>query len=216
MTPVKIILDHRELKSLTAKHLYELDINIETAQLAVGDYILSDQVCAERKCVNDFVVSLMDGRLFNQAVELKRNFQKPLLILEGDVEELFEKNVSQNAIWAAMASLTLDYQIPILFSRDPEDTAKILAVIARREQEERNREVSLRGSKRTQSLAEQQQYFVEGISTIGPSLAKSLLRHFKTPSAILSATEDQLQEVNKLGKKKSEIIKKLINSEYTE
>ncbi|MBI5060969.1 MAG: Hef nuclease, partial [Candidatus Aenigmarchaeota archaeon] len=53
-------------------------------QLKVGDYLLSKRVVVERKTADDFLQSLVDGRLFRQLEELKNQFEKPLLLLEGN------------------------------------------------------------------------------------------------------------------------------------
>ena len=213
---MKIIVDHRESKNPTTSCLSNLDIEIEMSQLQVGDFILSDDVCVELKKVQDFTTSLIDGRLFNQATELKRNFNKPLYIIEGNTEELFQNGINPNAIRAAMISLLLNHQIPIIFSRDPEETAHMLFIIAKREQVDNNKEVCLRGSRKAWSLAEQQQFLIEGLPKVGPNLAKSLLKKFKTPKKILNAKVDKLKKVDKIGDKKAEIIRKILDEEYDE
>ena len=38
--------------------------------LLVGDYILSPEICVERKSVPDLIGSMASGRLFNQVCEL--------------------------------------------------------------------------------------------------------------------------------------------------
>lgn len=212
---IKIILDTRELRNPIAKLLFEKNIKLEPKRLEVGDFILSDHVVVELKKVPDFVNSLLDGRLFTQAVELRRNFDKPLYIIEGVLEDIFEvRNVAPNAIRAALISLMLDYQIPILFSSQFEDTADILELIAKREQLDLKKEISLRGSKRIWSLSEQQQFLVEGLPLVGPSLAKALLKKFKTPKKIFNAKIDKLMKVAKVGEKKAESIRKLLDEKY--
>ena len=157
--------------------------------------------------------SLVDGRLFTQAKELRENFQKPLYIIEGDMREIFEiRNVHPNAIRAAMLSLTLDYQIPFLFAHDTEETVNLLISLAKREQLDNNKEISLRGSKRTWTVEEQQQFLVEGLPLVGPKLAKSLLREFKSPITLLNATEEDLIKIDKLGPKKAKLIRELLDA----
>lgn len=213
---IRIIIDFRELRNPIAKHLFDKNIKLDSQRLEVGDFILSEHVCVELKKVPDFVNSLVDGRLFPQATEMRRNFDKPLYIIEGDLDELFEvRNVAPNAIRGALISLMLDYQIPILFSSDYEDTAEILALIAKREQLRDKKGISLRGSRRVWSLAEQQQFLVEGLPTVGPNLAKSLLKKFKTPKKVFNAKLDKLMKVAKVGEKKAEIIRKILDEEYT-
>jgi|TARA_Y100000310_G_C20629564_1_gene787866 Fanconi anemia group M protein len=211
---LKIIVDHRENKGQLPRYLYEKDIQIETKALEVGDFILSNDCVVELKKVPDFVNSLVDGRLFSQAKELRENFQKPLYIIEGDLREIFDvRNVHPNAIRAAMLSLTLDYQIPFLFSHDTEETVNLLISLAKREQLDNNKDVSLRGSKRAWTLEEQQQFLIEGLPLIGPKLAKNLLKEFKSPIKLLNALEDDLTKVEKLGPKKAKIIRELLDLE---
>ncbi|MAE75202.1 MAG: hypothetical protein CL675_14000 [Bdellovibrionaceae bacterium] len=214
---VKIIVDYRELRSNVARLLYEKDVEIETQSLQVGDFIISEDVCVELKKVNDFVGSLLDGRLFVQAKHLKGNFKKPIYIIEGDVSDIFEvRNVHPNALRAAILSLLLDYGIPIMFSPTQEETAELLHVLARREQEERNKSVSLRGGRKLFTPAEQKQYFIEGLPNVGPKLAKALLEHFGSCGAVLGASCDELKEVAKVGEKKAKGIRVLLEDGYAE
>ena len=211
---LKIIVDHRENKGRLPRLLYEQNIITETKTLEVGDFIISDDCVVELKKVPDFVNSLVDGRLFSQAKELRENFQKPLYIIEGELREIFGvRNVHPNAIRAAMLSLTLDYQIPFLFSHDTEETVNLLISLAKREQVEHNKEVSLRGSKRAWTLEEQQQFLIEGLPLIGPKLAKNLLKEFKSPIKLLNALEEDLIKIDKLGPKKAKIIRELLDLE---
>jgi len=207
-------MDHRENKGQLPRLLYERDLIIETKTLEVGDFIISDECVVELKKVPDFVNSLVDGRLFSQAKELRENFEKPLYIIEGDMRDIFEiRNVHPNAIRAAMISLTLDYQIPFLFAHDTEETVNLLISLAKREQLDNNKEISLRGSKRTWSVEEQQQFLVEGLPLVGPKLAKSLLKEFGSPITLLNASEDDLTKIDKLGPKKAKLIRELLDVE---
>ena len=96
-------MDHRENRGQLPRLLYERDLVVETKTLEVGDFIISDDCVVELKKVPDFVNSLVDGRLFSQAKELRENFKKPLYIIEGELREIFGvRNVHPNAIRAAM------------------------------------------------------------------------------------------------------------------
>ena len=63
-------------------------------------------------------------------------------------------------------------------------------------------------------LKEKQELIIETFPGIGPSLAKSLLKEFKTVKKIINASEKNLQKVEKLGPKKASEIKKVIEEEY--
>ncbi len=212
---IKIYCDCRESKIL--EYLISHNAIILPKKLEVADFILSDDVAVERKEVEDFTSSLIDQRLFTQASELKRNFEKPLFIIEGDLSKIFfSRNIHPDALRSAMISLTIDYQIPFLFASNKEETAKYIYLIAKREQIENKKLISLRGSKKLSSISEMQQFLIEGLPSIGPGLAKALLRHFKTPKALLNATKEELQKVEKLGPKKAEKIKMILDEEFSE
>lgn len=212
---VKIFVDHRELKGGISHMLFELGADIETKALEVGDFILSDDVVVEFKTASDFVASLVDGRLFEQARNMKAQFKKPMYIVEGNIGDMFEvRNVHPNAIRAAMVSLILDYGFPFMFTRDRYETAELLMLIAKREQFANGKEISLRGSRAAYTLPEQQQYLIEGLPLVGPKLAKNLLKEFGKPIDILNASPEDLQKVDKLGKKKAEMMRKILEEEY--
>ncbi len=214
MDKIRIYVDHREGELSTL--LSELGVDVNKALLEVGDFILSSDVVVELKTVSDFVTSLVDGRLFKQAKELKRNFPKPLYIIEGTLHEMFDSGVHPNALRAALISLTLDQRFPLLFSQSKEETADLLILIAKREQFKNSKEVSLRGSRRLKSLFEQQQFLIEGLPLVGPKLAKSLLREFGSPEEVLTASFEDLQKVDKMGKKKAATVRKLLEEQYEE
>ena len=54
--------------------------------LTVGDYILSDQICVERKAIGsaDLFESFKSGRLLQQVTNMERYFDKPILLIEFD------------------------------------------------------------------------------------------------------------------------------------
>ncbi|MES1905126.1 MAG: DNA repair endonuclease XPF, partial [Paramarteilia canceri] len=54
----------------------------------VGDYLLSNQICVERKTVIDFLASINSGRLYNQCTAMQNFYQKPLLLIETGADNL--------------------------------------------------------------------------------------------------------------------------------
>ncbi|HID43527.1 MAG TPA: DEAD/DEAH box helicase [Archaeoglobaceae archaeon] len=212
---LRIYADSRESRSGVVKKLHDMGIQITTGNLDVADYVVSDRVAVERKTVNDFVESLIKkDKLFNQLFRMKKTYIKPVLIIEGD--GLYRRNVHPNAIRGALAAITIDFGIPILFTANAEETAEMIASIAAREQKLKQREVSLHSDKLKRSLKEQQEYLVASISNIGPVIAKNLLKHFNTIERIAIATEEELVKVPKIGKKTAEKIRKLMTAPYNE
>lgn len=211
-----IFVDSREQASTVTKELFAREeVKVIQKPLDIGDYVLSKDVCVERKTVSDFVSSMIDGRMFPQLINLRQNYLKPLIILEGNTAELFTlRNIHRNSIIGALTSIALDYQVPILYTKDSKETAEYLYVIAKREQKERDKEVRLRVGRKGLTLAEQQRFIIEGLPMIGPLMAKSLLEKFGSIKAIVDADEKQLQTVENLGKKKARLIQKVIREKY--
>ena len=203
----KIVIDHRE-KNI-GKLLFGR-AELEFRNLEFGDYILSDRVIVERKTSEDFENSIIDKRLFKQLKELK-NYERPILIIEGDRFERLEENVIKGAI----LSIVLDYHIPILFSKSPEETADILLKLAEREQLKNKRPVEIRTGKKPMSLRERQRFIVESFPDVGPVTAENLLLSFGTIENIVNASEEELMKVEGVGKATARKIKEVLTERYT-
>ncbi|ELZ47266.1 Hef nuclease [Halorubrum californiense DSM 19288] len=213
---IEVVVDQRELDSSIAKDLStrdELVTRLET--LAVGDYVLSDRVAVERKSAADFVDSMLDSdrSMFEQVGELSRAYARPVMVVEGT--NLYgQRDIDPNAIRGALASLAVDFDVSVLRTEGEEDTTELLATIAKREQETRDREVSVHGEKTTKTRAEQQEYVVSSIADIGPVTARTLLEYFGTVEAVMTAPEDDLLEVDGVGPVTAERIREVVGSEY--
>lgn len=205
---MKIIVDKREKESLVGHELISMGINVEFQRMPVADYLIGN-VAIERKTASDFINSLVNKRLFRQLEELKQ-FEKAVLIIEGDFDET---DMNPNSIKGMLLSIMLDYNTPIAFTKDYQDTAKFLNLLVKRNGKKKN-DIGLRAKKKVYSIAEQQQMIIEGLPSVGPSLAKALLKKFKTVKTIANATEEELQKVEKLGKKKAKIIKNILEETY--
>jgi Fanconi anemia group M protein len=100
----------------------------------------------------------------------------------------------------------LKLQITIIFTKNYEDTAKFLNLMARKQK----REISIRATKKARTKKEQLQFILEGFPGIGPKTAKKLLKKYKTLKAIINTPLSQLQE--DIGKKAD--IFKILNDAY--
>lgn len=212
---VKIVVDHREYRSNVVKNLSFKGMLVEPQQLDVGDYVLSSRIGVERKNVDDFLESLIDGKLFKQMAQLRDAYSRPVLILEGE-NLLTKRNINHNAIFGSLASITVDFGIPILTTKDAMETADLLNVMAKREQKEDKKEVAVRGEKTRMSIRERQQFIVEGLPNVSAVLAKRLLARFGSIKDIANATEEELIEVKGIGKGIASDIIRLLNVNYLE
>jgi Fanconi anemia group M protein len=207
-----IVCDTREFNSEVVRELSRMDVVVRPHQLAVGDYVLSDRVCVERKEGADFLTSLMDGRLFDQIKRMRESYLAPLLVIEGD-EPLTARNVSPGAVYGALGSILTDFRIPVMFTKDGKETAVLLKAIAARERKE-DRPLKLRGEKGSMAMHERQQYIVEGLPNVSGTMAQRLLSYFGTIQALSQADEKELCKVKGVGKKTAKDIMKVFKAMY--
>ncbi len=210
---VLVYADTREQASSVVKELKELGAFINVKQLELGDYVLANDIAVERKTVEDFLESIIDGRLFQQLVKMSENYASPLMLIEGKQEELFSlREIHRNAIIGALTSIACNYRVPIIFTKDARETAEYLFVIAKREQLGKEKDIRLRIGRKGLSLREQQQFIVESLPLVGPSMAKKLLQRFESVKKVFNAGEKELQKIEGMGEKKAGQIRKAIDS----
>jgi len=208
---VLIFADTRESSSDVLKGLENYDCIVRQKTLSVGDYLLSDRVCIERKTADDFVSSITDKRLFRQLAELKDNFERPVLLVEGS--DIYGR-LNPNAIQGALATIALDFQMPIIWSRNAEESAGIIHWLARREQFDDKREVAVRGDKKAETAEEKQEYLISGLPGVSITRARQLLKHFKNPSSVFSASPEELAAAEGLGPVTAKNIRQLLDGLY--
>lgn len=211
---IKIIADAREKGSRRIKDLNDKGIEVTMETLEVADYILSDRVAVEIKTKEDFLRSIIDKRLINQVKKLRENFERPVLIIEGEEDLYSLRNIHPNAIHGMLSAIAVDFQVPILYTNNQKDTTELLITIAKREQENRDKDFGIRIERKPLTTKEQQEFIIESLPGIGPSLAKSLLTQFKTIKKIVNSDKEDLTKIENIGKKKAEEIKRIIETDY--
>lgn len=212
---ISIIADVREEASNVIKHLEGMEVKISKQQLKVADYICSERVAVERKTVEDFLGSIMNQRIFRQMEGLADAYQCPVLLIEGNPDLMFlERNMNANAVRGALASIAVDYSVPILWTRTPKETAHMLYRLAWREQVKGKRELQIRVNKKARSLKERQEFLVAGLPHVSNMLSRRLLKHFGSPGKIFKATAEGLEKVEGIGKKKAKQLWEVVNEDY--
>ena len=207
-----VIADHRE-KGAVSKELSEKGITVELKTLSSGDYLCSSRAAVEVKKVEDFVNSIIDGRLLQQLRELKRSYEKPLVIIEGREDIYTARNIHPNAIQGMLATIAIDYGIPIIKTNDAAETAGIIAAIARREQEKGYDDFQLHNSKPL-TIKEIQEYIVSSFPGVELTIAKSLLKQFGSVKGIVNADTEALKKAEPIGEKRAAEIRRALDTEY--
>lgn len=212
MRRAKIIADSRERNPELLDALESSGIDLEIQTLDVGDFILSDRICVERKTIQDFESSIINGRLFDQIRRLRAHYSLPILVLEGDASEF---RLGSKVLNGTIAALYADYGITALALRSASDVADVLAGIAKREQTDDTREPSPKAGKRAHTSQQLQERIVGNLPGVGPKIARLLLARFGSIGRIADASAGELMEVDKIGRKKAELIHSTINCEYS-
>jgi len=209
---ILVYADSREGNSNVLRALDTINVNVRIRSMAAGDYQISDEVAIERKTAKDFIDSIVDKRLYKQAKIMKEEFKKPILILEGD--DIYSGFLSPDAIRGSIVSIAIDFGISIIPTRNPEDTAAMIKRIAIREQSENNNNIQIRTERKPSELWEQQLFIIESLPNVGPVTAKKLLEKFSTVQAVIDASILELKEVDGIGSKTAENIRKVLDSKY--
>jgi len=211
---ILVYVDHREKGSSVMKELMTLGADIKLDTLEYADYLLSSRVGVEFKTVEDFIQSIVDGRLLTQIKNLKEHIQKPVIVIEG-TEDLYSiRNIHPHAIQGMIATIIVSYGIPVIQTKNQAETASLLYIIAKREQEEGHRTVQLHQEKPTTTLKQQQEYVVSSLPSIGLQTAQELLKYFKNIKGIVTADQKDLEKVPKIGKTIAGKIKDVVDKEY--
>lgn len=194
----KIIIDYREKNSLVASELIKLGFEIEFKELKVGDYI-ANNVVVERKTVQDFISSMINKRLIKQLEELQQYSQK-IILIEGLEEQMIyqedSNGVSANALRGFLLSIVLKWKVPVMITKNSEDSAKFISVLANKKEKQ---EISLNVSKKNLTKRERMQFILESFENIGPKTAKKLLEKNRTLKNIFNMPKEELKK--EIGKK---------------
>jgi ERCC4-related helicase len=209
----EIVVDDRETSSRVVERLSALGTRLTIMRLESGDYAIGNRILVERKRARDFVDTLVDRDLFGQLKELAAQAMRPVLIIEGG--DLYtQRDIHPNALRGTLAAIAIDLGIAVFHSRDEEDTAQLLTVIARREVERGDRTPRLPLRKAFQSSQEEMEMIIASFPEIGVKNARLLLGEFGSIRAIIDATEEELAQVRGIGEKKAHRIFELSRKNY--
>ncbi|CAR23517.1 ssDNA endodeoxyribonuclease RAD1 [Lachancea thermotolerans CBS 6340] len=84
-----VVVDMREFRAPLPGLLYRYGVKVIPCMLTIGDYILSPQICVERKSISDLIGSFKNGRLNDQCKKMSRYYEYPTLLIEFDDGDSF-------------------------------------------------------------------------------------------------------------------------------
>ncbi|PSN68919.1 DNA repair endonuclease XPF [Corynespora cassiicola Philippines] len=147
--PPRVVVDVREFRSSLPSLLHGKSIEVVPCMLTVGDYVLSPQICVERKSVRDLIGSFANGRLYNQAESMMEHYKSPMLLIEFDQNKSFTLEpfsdmsaptgagaASAPDLQAKLVMLTLAFpRLRIIWSSSPYQTAEIFSELKKQQEE---------------------------------------------------------------------------------
>ena len=207
---LRIVVDEREKKSGIPDLLRSIGLNLEVQTLAVGDYIVAPETVVERKSIRDFMSSVFDGRLFDQCSRLREHFQSPVVLMEGNVDEIDEIADNPLVFYGAVSAVVLDFKIPVIPTPSAAHTARLLVSMCSRRGQHRG--PFLKKIKKSGDLQRQQLSSLCSLPGIGEKLAARMLERFGTPLGAFNATAAELAKVEGLGSARAKRIKRVLGS----
>jgi DNA excision repair protein ERCC-4 len=207
---LRIIVDERERKSGIPELLKSVGLNLEMKTLPIGDYIVAPETIVERKSIRDLMASVFDGRLFDQCTRLKEHFENPIVLMEGNVDEIEEITENPLIFYGAISTVVLDFKIPVIPTPSAAHTAKLLVSMCSRK--DASKGPFLKKIKKSSDLERQQLSSLCSLPGIGEKFAVRMLEKFGTPLKVFTATSAELAKVEGLGEARAKKIKKVLDT----
>lgn len=190
-----IIVDTRELNGTLVKHWQAYSGNFpgleqEPRELEYGDYVIGAGTIVERKSSTDFMLSVMDKKIFGSIAKLKAEFDQIIYIVEGDIfAPRFHSNPA--ALRDALAYMSAAEGVALIPSPDAQMSAELVYDMAMYIQHGEDKVVSVRSGK-PKDVRSSQQYLIESLPGISAERARELLRKFGSAAKVLAATDAEL------------------------
>lgn len=137
-----VVVDMREFRSSLPSLLHAAGFAVVPCTLQVGDYVISSDMCVERKSLSDLVQSLNSGRLYTQCEAMSTHYIHPILLIEFDQERAFTlATLSDNrdahrrlttpqelSVQAKLVLLTLSFpRLRLIWSSSPYASVEIIS-----------------------------------------------------------------------------------------
>ncbi len=212
-----VLVDDRETKSPVVDELRRLGLDFEVKRLEVADYDVGGVYGVERKTPGDFISSIIDRRLFDQATYLREAFEVPIIVVEGSFSRALRyRRINPHAVLGALAALA-ETKISVIQTSGPRETAELIYVLARRLERKKRPYVpptKKRVVKMNTSIPVVQLNLISTLPGISFEMADKILRHFKTPRKFFTASPEEIRAVPGIGEKRVKKITAVLDTIY--
>jgi len=226
--PADIVVDSNEESRSDAvvRELSKLGMRVAVSKLEAGDYFIPfgsgpQGILVERKRAEDFINSILDSRLWSQARALSSASREgeltAVFLIEGDLwEVLEEREISPTAVVRAIDEIAIEFRIPVIYTRDPQMTARWMAAKVRALKEEGRGEGKFLPYVRRKAATESERILNSLAVIAGYETARKLLTAFGTLRAVVSSSIEQLMAVEGIGEARAKKLYRLFNMKFEE
>ncbi|XP_023584241.1 DNA repair endonuclease XPF isoform X2 [Trichechus manatus latirostris] len=208
-TQQSIVVDMREFRSELPSLIHRRGIDIEPVTLEVGDYILTPEMCVERKSISDLIGSLNNGRLYSQCISMSRYYKRPVLLIEFDPSKPFSltsrgalyQEISSNDISSKLTLLTLHFpRLRILWCPSPHATAELFEEL-KQNKPQPDAATAMAITADSETLPESEKYnpgpqdFLLKMPGVNAKNCRSLMNHVKNIAELATLAQDKLTSI---------------------
>ncbi|XP_068764926.1 DNA repair endonuclease XPF isoform X1 [Struthio camelus] len=204
-----VIVDMREFRSELPSLIHRRGIDIEPVTLEVGDYILTPDICVERKSISDLIGSLNNGRLYTQCISMSRYYKRPILLIEFDPNKSFSliprgslhQEISSNDVTSKLTLLTLHFpKLRILWCPSPHATAELFEEL-KQNHPQPDAETAMAVTADSEVLPESDKYnpgpqdFLLKMPGVNTKNCRVLMNHVKSIAELVTLSKDKLSKI---------------------
>lgn len=189
--------DVHEDASGIAVELERLDVAVEVASLAVGDYAVGAKILVERKSVADLHETIAAGRFWRQVDRLRHAGAWPFRLVEG--QRLDDGPIPAKAIRGVCVA-AIARGIRLIMSELRADSAMWLYTLAARAgRTAMNDRPTYTQGRRPETTNDASEAVLAAVPSISTITARALLSHFGTVAAVVAASRSAWLEVPGIG-----------------
>jgi DNA excision repair protein ERCC-4 len=217
---VYLKIDFREQRSGIVEELGKLTnrLTIDICTLQTGDYLIGDKIIVERKTLSDFLNSIKNGRVFQQAYRMAQSGKNCLIILEGDKSMVESSSMSRKAVQGVLVHLEVFIGIPVIRLKDIQETAVLLNDIFHQcQQQELPRQKQIISKNFGIQISKKQRqklFLIQNLPGIGTKKGLALLKSFRTIENIMNASPADLIKIRGIGKKLADSIFTILHEPF--
>lgn len=192
----RVAVDSREMMSTLPFAIYRSGCDIDIMTLAVGDYVLDEFTCIERKSIHDLISSLMSGRVHAQLRKMALKYRNPVLLLDFRKNErpcLSDYADRGHSVLAMFAALLLQFpRTKIIWTNTDTLTVRLLRWLRAGAPEST---ASDRGPERSMCSDQCLENILTSIGCTEAASYRKIVSEFRSLRDLANADRERLQSV---------------------